>query len=139
MFHFNQAMEKGSEAQAYVAKNRLGWLYIYNGLTNYKTGNRGEAIAVWKKAIEVNPAQHQAHYYLAKAYFDMGLYEEAVQENQKFLKRSYNTIFNAGVYANLGDCYSKLQDHQKAREFYYRSLALDDEQNYRAWMGLVGS
>jgi tetratricopeptide (TPR) repeat protein len=139
VFQYYQAMEKGSIAQAYVAKNRLGWLYIYSGLNNYKTGNRGEAITVWKKAIEVDPAQLQTHYYLAKAYFEMGLYEEAIQENKKFLKRSYNTIFNADVYANLGDCYSKLQDHQKAREFYYRSLALDDDQNYRAWMGLVGS
>lgn len=127
------------EGMRRVVADAIAGLYEKVGLDAYRKGRIATALAAWTTALAADPAQTNLHYYRAKAFFDLGAYSDAISENQRFLAASAHRILNANVHANLGDCYQKLRDPQRARDFYRRSLALDRDQNARAFMSLAGA
>ena len=62
-----------------------------------------QAIASFKKEVDDNPADAEAHYYLGSAYFSQGRLKQAVIAYQKavFLQPEY-----AKAYNNLGLAYA---------------------------------
>lgn len=138
-FAYNMALKIAEGHAREQAKSRLGWLYINKGLKYYKMEAIGSAVLSWNNALEVDHGQTQAHYYLSKGYYDLGQYEVAILENQRLLSKSVNPILNANVYANIGDCYYKLHDYLKAREYYQASIKLDRYNNFRIFKSLSGT
>jgi tetratricopeptide (TPR) repeat protein len=138
-FEYAQAQRTDLEGMQHVVSDAISGLHEKTGLDAYRKGHVATALAAWTMALAANPDQTKLHYYRARAFFDSGAYSDAISENQRFLAASANRILNANVYANLGDCHQKLRDPQRAREFYRRSLALDRDQNARAFMSLSGA
>lgn len=122
-----------------VIKKYLVSLYIQQGLDYFNAGsNEYSAIQSWKAALEIDPRQLQAHFYMGKAYFDMGNYEQSIVENQTFIAKSTNSILKANAYSNLGDCYVKMEKPKEARAAYLLSRSLDRVLNNRMTDSLAG-
>ncbi len=138
-FEYQGAMQISAGGMRHVVEDSLEGLYDKIGLQAYQKGHLALAMSAWEKALTVHPDQVTLRYYRAKVLFDLGAYSDAISENLYFLSGSSHRMLNANAYANLGDCYQKLQDPKRAREFYRRSLAMDKDQNARAFMSLTGA
>ena len=138
-FAYQMAIKVGAGKAREMAGKRLAWLYIEKGIREYKLGGVGNAVSLWKEAIQVDPEQMQAHYYLARGYYDLGQYDLAILENQRILQSSMTPLLSANVNANIGDCYYKLRDYSKAREYYQTSMELDRDNNFRIFKSLGGT
>jgi tetratricopeptide (TPR) repeat protein len=78
-----------------------------------------ESIEEFKAAIDLNPMDAKAHFYLGMAYRDRGLYEEAVKSFERSVQ--LNQSLWAG-HEELGMIfYRKLKDKQKA-VFHFEKL-----------------
>jgi tetratricopeptide (TPR) repeat protein len=122
-----------------VIKKYLVSLYIQQGLDYFNAGsNEYSAIQSWKAALEIDPRQLQAHFYMGKAYFDMGNYEQSIVENQTFIAKTTNSILKANAYSNIGDCYVKMEKPKEARVAYLLSRSLDRVLNNRMTDSLAG-
>lgn len=122
-----------------VIKRLLVSFYIQQGLDYFNTGsNKYSAIQSWKNALELDPNQVQAHFYMGKAYFDTGNYEQGILENQTFIAQSINSILKANAYSNIGDGYVKLERFNEARAAYLMSRSLDRILNNRMTDSLAG-
>jgi tetratricopeptide (TPR) repeat protein len=129
--------EKKSRAKT-VIKNTLARVYIEQGLWLFSRNQTQGSIKVWQKALDLNPLQIEAHYYIAKAYYDSAQYHLAIKENILFIEKSINNSLKSNSYSNIGDCYNKLGFHAKAREAYLRSYYIDNRGNIRAYENLSG-
>jgi tetratricopeptide (TPR) repeat protein len=128
------------DADGVVIRKRWAEVLVGEGLRQFNANKaRFTAIAHWETALEIDADQPQAHYFLAKAYFDVSQYRAAVSENMRFLKMSKNPILNANSYANIGDCRLMLKDIAAAREGYEASQRSDRYRNYRAGKSLGGT
>ena len=86
-----------------------------------------------------DPAQLQVPYFLGKAYFDQGRYEESIAMGRFLLYRSQNRLLNANMQANLGDAFWKINDFTSARVAYEASMRLDPFGNFRIFKSLGGT
>src|SRR5262249_49495696 len=93
-----------------IIRRRIAWTYVNIGLAQYRKAEIGPASGWWEIALASDPAQLQAAYFLVRAYFDQGRYEQSVAMGRSLLLRSRNHLMNANVQANLGDAYWKLKD-----------------------------
>jgi tetratricopeptide (TPR) repeat protein len=133
------AMQEASLPLREVLLRRIAWTYLGLGLAEYRNGNREQAIAHWEKGIAFDPAQLQAAYFLSRAYFDQGRYEQSIAMGRLVLSQSRNPLLNANVQANIGDSYWKLNDFENARLAYEMSKRLDDHGNLRIFKSLGGT
>jgi hypothetical protein len=132
------AQEASTPLQEIIHK-RITWTYISMGLMQYRKGQIGPASGWWEVALAFDPAQLQAAYFLVKAYFDQGRYEQSIATARFLLRRSRDPLLNANVQANLGDCYWRLNDFTKARAAYAASMLLDSFANLRIFKSLGGT
>ena len=113
-------------------------IYVAYGLSEFKKGNAGPAVNMWKKSLALDPYQYQSYYYLSRAYYNMTSYDEAITAGLQFLKFSKNKIMKANTSANIADAYYRLKNFAMAREYYLKSLNLDTYMNLRANLSLLG-
>jgi tetratricopeptide (TPR) repeat protein len=67
-----------------ISKNRSAWMAYNNlGIIYYNQGQVDRAIASFRRAIELNPADPDPHNNLGIAYGKKGLYQDAYQEIKK--------------------------------------------------------
>jgi hypothetical protein len=132
------ASEASAPLQEIIHK-RIGWTYVSIGLAQYRDGNIGSASGWWEVALTSDPAQVQAAYFLVKAYFEQGRYEQSIAMGRFLLLRSRNRLLNANVQASVGDGYWKLNNFTKARAAYEASMILDWFANFRIWKSLGGT
>jgi tetratricopeptide (TPR) repeat protein len=114
-------------------------LAVEVGLIRYSRSDPQSAVTIWEAANRLDPDRIEPLYYMARAYYDLSRYEDAVRINELLLSRVSQSQLRAHVYANLGDCYQRMGNPQKAREQYTLSMRADPHQNYRALMSLVSS
>lgn len=131
-------LDKGSALFQKEVKQKLSQLYILVGLSKYKKKLISGAVSLWEKSLQINPLQVQARYYLSKAYFDLGQYNNSVLESQDIITMTKNHVIQANVHASLGDCYIKLGQYNNARNHYMLSSNLDKFKNYRIIKRLGG-
>lgn len=62
-----------------------------------------------------------AHYYAGVAYLNLGQYENAIGELDKF--SSSDEIFGALANAAIGDCFNELNQPKEALDYYKRALS----------------
>lgn len=121
-----------------LLRRSLAWSHVLHGLFQYRNGLPSLAIALWQKALQADPGQVQAHFFLSRAYSDLGSYEESIRSGLQFLAAAKDPIFVANASANVADAYYKLQAYGPAREYYLKSFLADSYENLRAVMSLVG-
>jgi tetratricopeptide (TPR) repeat protein len=133
------AAQEASAPLREIIRKRIAWTYVTMGLTRYPKGEIGPASGWWEIAVAFDPSQLQAAYFLMKAYFDQGRYEQSIAMGNLLLVRSQNRLLNANVQASLGDGYWKLNDFSRAREAYEASMKLDSYANFRMFKSLGGT
>ncbi|MEW6101973.1 MAG: tetratricopeptide repeat protein [Candidatus Omnitrophota bacterium] len=106
------------KADYHEALNFLGYLYADEGK------NLSQAEAMIRKALEFEPENGAYIDSLGWLYFKKEKYQEAVKE----LERAVSLIQDPVVYDHLGDAYLKINDPEKAKINWEKSLALDAEQ-----------
>ena len=111
----------------------------YFGLTLYGQQAVGAALAQWRQAFEEDPFQIQVLFYAARANFDVGQYRQAISAGEQFCQRASNTYALADVYSDMGDSYTKLDDHARARVCYAMSFKLDYIINPRGLGAITGN
>jgi tetratricopeptide (TPR) repeat protein len=133
------ATQDASGHLAHIIQRRLAWTYAQLGSMQYRREEQGGAIAWWEKALSVDTSQLQAAYFLVRAYFVQGRYEQSIAMGEFLVSRSQNRLVNADVQANIGDSYWKLQKFGNARQAYADSLRLDPYANFRVFKSLGGT
>jgi len=100
------------------ALNFLGYMYV--------EGNKffPQAEQMIKKALELDPNNGAYIDSLGWLYFKRGKFKEACVE----LERASGLIDDPVIFDHLGDAYMKLNDPQKARISWEKSLKLDPNQ-----------
>ena len=135
LFEYQQFSEI---SESTVGQRESTRLLISLGLERYAEGKKVSAIDAWERALQKDPKQIQAAFYLARAYYDLAQYQKAILMNQGVMKQVTDTHILTHVYANLGDCYQKVGAFFEARTHYNLSMEIDDVQNFRAVMSLAG-
>jgi tetratricopeptide (TPR) repeat protein len=145
---FARAMEEFAQAQqrapqSVVIKRLWAWARVRWGLNLYREGNVHLAIQQFERAIETDPRQLQARFYLAKACYDARDEQAAIEYNLAFLQKCRDKFLRAEALSNLGDCHFRQRNFVAARQMYQRSLRQYDDvvyrmTNFRARRGLMG-
>ena len=139
MSEYLLAAQDASGLLACIIQRRLAWMYVEMGIMQYRRDERGGAISWWERALSVDTSQLQAAYFLIRAYFDQGRYEQSIAMGEFVVSRSQNRLINADVQANIGDSYWMLQKFDNARQAYADSLRLDPYANFRVFKSLGGT
>jgi Tetratricopeptide repeat len=131
--------QEASEPLKTVHRKRIAWSYVDGGLVLYQKGLYGPASEYWEQARTFDSAQIQAPYFLARAYFEQSRYEQSIATSRFLLARSQNRLLNANLQFNIGDCYWRLRDFDRARLAYEASMSLDSYGNFRIYKSLGGT
>jgi tetratricopeptide (TPR) repeat protein len=131
--------QEASEPLKTVHRKRTAWSYANGGIVLYQKGLHGPASAYWEQSLAFDPAQIQAPYFLARAYFEQSRYEQSIATSRFLLGRSQNRLLNANLQFNIGDCYWRLGEFNRARLAYETSLRLDAYGNFRIYKSLGGT
>lgn len=92
---------------------------------NYSAGRHEEAIAVYKKAIRLNPIPSLRQLvFLAIAYRDAGLYYKAIPICKKIIKQEPDYLF---AHTCLASCYALMGREKEARSEAAEVLRIDPE------------
>lgn len=133
------AAQEASGPLTSILHRRLAWTYVQLGIVQYRRQESGGATAWWEKALSIDASQLQAAYFLMRAYFDQGRYEQSIAIGQFLIDQAQNPLFQADVQANIGDSYWKLKDFSRARRAYEISMNLDTYANFRIFRSLGGT
>jgi hypothetical protein len=121
-----------------VAGRYYGEVLNQQGLNAYKNKAFGAALAAWRRSTGVGP-NPAAFFMMAKAYYDLAMYREALRENMNGLNYIKTGIARSQLYANIGDCYYQLRNPAEARLYYLRAFRSDNYKNDRAIAALSGT
>jgi tetratricopeptide (TPR) repeat protein len=121
--YHNRFIRSNPSAGSYF---NLGWLY-------QEAGNRGEAVAAYKRALELDPNNSDALYNLANLYKDEGDMKRAVEFYEKTIKADPKKV---PAYLNLGNIFGRAGDYEKAKGYYRRAIAVAPD-NARAYFNLA--
>ncbi len=136
---YRLAAQEASGPLTRIVQHRLAWTYVQLGIVQYRRQESGGAIAWWEKALSIDASQLQAAYFVMRAYFDQGRYEQSIAMGQFLIDQAQNPLFKADVQANIGDSYWKLKDFSRARLAYETSMKLDTYANFRIFRSLGGT
>lgn len=102
-----------------MPKNSIDWNEMGNSLTRSRKFN--EAIAAYKKAIEMNPRYGQPYCNLGLLYYHLGQFDTAVLLFKKSLELLETNEERSISWNKLGDSYRRLGDYGNALAAYQRS------------------
>ena len=108
-----------------IKKNLIDALFAYGGyLNDYYVLEYEKAIKYFKRIIEIDPHNYRAHYNLGIAYFNLELFEEALNacEIAIAIKPDYKHC-----HYNIGLIYEERENLEKAIEAHQKALKIDPE------------
>lgn len=91
-----------------------------------------KAVAAYKKYLDENSDDAEAHYALGQTYAGLSQYSEAIREFREATKRKED---DPDIYYDLGVAYTKLAQYDAAAAAFSKSLEIDPDY-YRAQDGL---
>lgn len=91
------------------------------------------AIVNYNKAIEKNPKNAKAFYMRGGANFYLKKYNQAIEDFNKAIKLNSNNEEIVKIYVIIGNCYSRLDNKEKAFDNYSTAIELKPAQ-YVAYM-----
>jgi tetratricopeptide (TPR) repeat protein len=100
-----------------------------------RDGKEDEAIAHFRKAIELYPGDARAHYDLGQALERKGQAADAVDEYRTAVRDDPNNSMNAAVYTDLGLALARTGKLDESIESYQKALAANPR-DARAHVGL---
>lgn len=83
-----------------------------------------ETIDTYKEALNIDPDNPKAHYFLGEAYRDMGRWEDAVKSFREVVKLQPDS---ARAHLALGQAYEKIGEWDLALNSYYEALRLKSD------------
>ncbi len=86
---------------------------VINGMTSLQGGHPAAARSDLVKALQAEPDNWWAHYFLGAVEFHEGRFKESAEHCREAI--SINPDLYAGVYANLSYCYQGLGDSEQAK------------------------
>ena len=99
--------------------------YLVNlGGSYMELGRYQEAIAVFKKAVELNPNSSDGHYNLGLGFARIGSYQEAEKHYRMAIDKDPYLL---DAYTNLGGLFIGTGDHQKAVEILNSAIQKDPD------------
>jgi len=104
-----------------VVRPYLAEVYAYQGGKYYDNGNYKESLLKYKYANTLNPFNGRVLFNLGVNYYILDIYEEA----EKIFKESKKYYNDRNIYGNLGLCYIKMGDYQRAEEEFKYAIYLD--------------
>ena len=127
---FEEAIKLDSSlAEAYF---RLGLGYESLGKSDEAESQYKKAIATYKKYLDENREDSEAHYNLGQTYAGLSQYSDAIREYREATKLKED---DPDIYYDLGVAYTKLAQYDAAAAAFSKSLEIDPEY-YRAQDGL---
>lgn len=108
-----------------IKKNFIDALFAYGGFLNdYYVLEYEKAIKIFKRIIEIDSHNYRAHYNLGIAYFNLGLFEEALNacEIAISIKPDYKHC-----HYNIGLIYEEKENLEKAIEAHQKALKIDPD------------
>lgn len=100
---------------------------IRRGNRNYKSANYEQAIAHYKKALEIRPNNAKAQFNLGDVYYAKQSYDTAYNEFQKVLELSPDAKLKSDAVYNMGNCLLAQNKYYDAFNLYKVSLKLNPE------------
>lgn len=91
-----------------------------------------KAVAAYRKYLEANDNDPEAHYDLGQTYAGLGQYSDAIREYREATKLKED---DPDIYYDLGVAYTKLAQYDAAASAFSKSLEIDPSY-YRAQDGL---
>jgi Ca-activated chloride channel family protein len=95
---------------------------VYEGNKSFDNKKYSDATSKYLDAIQKNQSNFSAHYNLGNALYKDGKFEEAQAEYTKAQQLAKNSDDKAAALNNLGNAHMKLNQPEKAAEFYKKSL-----------------
>ena len=111
---------------------RLGLGYESLGKREEAESQYKRAVEAYKKYLEENEEDPEAHYNLGQTYAGLGQYSDAIREYRAATKRKDD---DPDVYYDLGVAHTKLAQYDAAAAAFQKSLEIDPDY-YRAQDGL---
>jgi tetratricopeptide (TPR) repeat protein len=87
-----------------------------------------KAVEGYKKHLDANPDDPEAHYNLGQSYANLGNYSEAIREYRQATKLKTD---DPDIYYDLGIAHTKLAQYDQAAAAFSKSLEIDPDY-YRA-------
>ena len=110
------------------------------GIALYRGGGIGAAVTQWQQALAEDPLQqHGVNFLIARANYDLGRYQAALDVIEDVLRSSADRPTRANAYSIGGDCYARLGRDAEARNYYKRSLKEQMLVNFWAMSRLTGN
>ncbi|MBQ8958205.1 MAG: tetratricopeptide repeat protein [Bacteroidales bacterium] len=100
---------------------------IRRGNRSYRSENYEQAIANYRKALEIRPNNAKAQFNLADVYFAKQAYDTAYTEFQKVLEMSPDAKLKSNAAFNMGNCLLAQDKFYDAFNIYKVSLKLNPE------------
>jgi len=111
---------------------RLGLGYESLGKREEAEAEYKKAVAAYKKYLEENENDPEAHYDLGQTYAGLGQYSDAIREYREATRLKED---DPDMFYDLGVAYTKLAQYDAAASAFSKSLEIDPD-NYRAQDGL---
>ncbi|MEW6412867.1 MAG: tetratricopeptide repeat protein [Candidatus Zixiibacteriota bacterium] len=111
--------------------NSRAFSFYEDGLIYQQIGNYRKAAANFEQALQFYPASYQIRHALAESYFNLRLYDKALEALESIEPE------DADVYLLRGACYVSLSREEEAKTTYLNLIELDD-QNSIAYSHLAG-
>jgi tetratricopeptide (TPR) repeat protein len=100
-------------------------IYMEMGKVYYKLKKENQAILAWKKVLELDPDNANAHFNLGTTYYRLGKMKTATDEFNEAIRKDPK---HAKAYANLGFSYYKQYKYTQAVDAWNKSLELLPDQ-----------
>jgi len=107
-------------------------LYLSNGDQLLEEGNLEEAIAAYRRAIELNPDHSWSHHNLGEALAKLGQLEEAIAAYHRAIELNPDFSWS---YHHLGDALDRQQHWEEAVVAFRRAIELNPE-HFGSYCGL---
>jgi len=108
------------------------------GVNLFSDGAFGGAVEVWESILARDRSMWLAKYYLSRAYFVVGRYQEAAAMSREALADSSDPRVVADLYSNLGDALIRLSEYDDAHLAYFEAYQIDYLGDFRGLASLVG-
>jgi O-antigen ligase/Tfp pilus assembly protein PilF len=104
-----------------VVRPYLAEVYAYQGEKYFEDDNNIESALKYTSAHKLDPFNGRALFNLGINYYILNLYWDA----EKIFKESKKYYNDKNIYGNLGLCYMKMGDYQRAEEEFKYAIYLD--------------
>jgi tetratricopeptide (TPR) repeat protein len=122
---------------AALVRQKIADLALVHAEAVYSKGAQGEACVELERALQNQPDQVAAYYMLGQAHADGFTMDQALDWYHKAEQQTQLPVLRAICLSAMGDCYYKMGQPAKARDYYLASSKMNENMNYRSEKSLI--